>query len=60
MGRIEDAQRHMRDSIPGHLRDNEPRMLVVLAEDHEAVLAELGQYQRRSACSRPPRRCASA
>ena len=46
MGRVEDAQRHMRDSIPGFLRDNEPRMLVVLAEDYAAVLAELGQHQR--------------
>jgi predicted ATPase/class 3 adenylate cyclase len=45
-GQVEDAQRHMRNSIPHILRDNEPAMLMVLAEDYAAVLCDLGQHPR--------------
>ena len=43
-GQVEEARRHMRDSIPQVLRINEPDLLVVLAEDYAAVLADLGDH----------------
>jgi tetratricopeptide (TPR) repeat protein len=44
MGRVDDAQQQMRDQIPQHLRVADRLMLVVVAEDYGAVLAELGNH----------------
>jgi predicted ATPase len=46
MGRVEDAHRRMRNSIPHLLRDNEPATLVAVAESYAAVLADVGEYAR--------------
>ena len=44
MGRVEEARRRMRSLIHPFLEFDEPRMLIALAEDYSAVLAELGDY----------------
>jgi predicted ATPase/class 3 adenylate cyclase len=45
MGRLDEARRQMHNQIPQFLRLAPPEILIVLAEDYGAVLAEMGTHQ---------------
>lgn len=45
LGRLEEAKAQMRALIPRALELSEPELLVVIAEDYAAVLAELGEAE---------------
>lgn len=45
MGRLEDAHRQMQELIPDVLRLAAPAILLVVAEDYGAAMAELGHHQ---------------
>jgi predicted ATPase/class 3 adenylate cyclase len=44
LGRLQEAQEHMRAIIPPILQRNSPSTLMTLAEDYSAVLADLGDH----------------
>jgi hypothetical protein len=46
MGRLEDAHEQMRQQIPDALRFGDAEMLMVLAEDYAALLAQIGSHRR--------------
>jgi predicted ATPase/class 3 adenylate cyclase len=46
MGRLDQAEERMREEIPEFLEFNDPGMLIFLAEDYAAVLAERGGHRR--------------
>jgi hypothetical protein len=45
MGRLSDAHRQMGQQIPAMVKFADPEMLMVLAEDYAALLAQLGAHE---------------